>query len=309
MRRSVKKSGSAERRSRIAIGIATSGRRDMLSALLPYLSRQRRLPDEIIICAADENDVDMAALEESGLVIRVLFSERGLCRQRNRILRGAPSADILLFMDDDFLMAPSYLQEMERLFASDPRVVMCTGTVKADGITGPGLTITDALAVLDGGEEPLERSGPDARSTYNGYGCNMALRMETVRAHGLAFDENLPLYGWLEDVDFSRQMARHGKIVRSGRLIGVHLGTKSGRTSGLRFGYSQIANPVYLVRKRTMSVRHASVQIARNLVANTVKLFAPEPWVDRRGRFRGNLRALADLLRGRLAPQNILAFD
>jgi len=31
--------------------------------------------------------------------------------------------------------------------------------------------------------------------------------------------------------------------------------------------------------------------------------------VDRRGRFYGNLRALADLARGRLAPQNILSLE
>src|SRR3546814_2466766 len=32
---------------------------------------------------------------------------------------------------------------------------------------------------------------------YNGYGCNMAIRMAPVREAGLLFDENLPFYGWL----------------------------------------------------------------------------------------------------------------
>jgi len=299
-------SGSADGALHIAIGIATTGRRDILRDVFPYMLRQHRLPDEVIICAADKNDVDPAALDQSGLPVRVLFSERGLCRQRNQILRAASNADVVLFLDDDFLMAPSYLEEMERVFCADPSIVMCTGTVKADGITGPGLAITDALAVLD--RQPATATG-ETSPIYNGYGCNMALRMAPVRVHDLAFDENLPLYGWLEDVDFSRQMASHGRIVRSARLIGVHLGTKAGRTSGLRFGYSQIANPIYLMGKRTMSLKHASAQIARNLAANTIKLFAPEPWVDRRGRFYGNLRALADLARGRLAPQNILSLE
>jgi len=294
---------------RIAVGIATSGRRDTLNAVLPYLGRQLRWPDEVVICAADEKDVDIAAVNAIAPNARVLFSERGLCRQRNAILRNVPKADILLFLDDDFLMAPSYLRETERIFLSDPGIVMCTGTVDADGITGPGLDLSAASMIVDRAEPMQGAGGHEPTTTYNAYGCNMAVRMATVRAHGLAFDENLPLYGWLEDVDFSRQMARHGRIVRSQMLRGVHLGTKSGRTSGVRFGYSQIANPIYLVRKRTMSVRHASVQIARNLAANSVKLFAPEPWVDRRGRFRGNVRALADLLRGRLAPQNILALE
>ncbi|WP_011581916.1 MULTISPECIES: glycosyltransferase family 2 protein [Chelativorans] len=296
--------GGASRSFRVAIGIATSGRRETLHAVLPHLSRQCRQPDEVIICAADESDIDPAMLDGGGMTIRALFSERGLCRQRNQILRAASNADIVLFLDDDFLMAPSYLARMEQVFRADPSIVMCTGTVMADGITGPGLAMKDALAVLDRQTEPAQT---EITPIYNSYGCNMAVRMGPVRAHNLAFDENLPLYGWLEDVDFSRQMARYGKIVRSANLIGVHLGTKSGRTSGLRFGYSQIANPIYLVRKKTMSLRHAAVQVARNLAANTAKLAAPEPWVDRRGRFHGNLRALGDLARGRLAPQNILS--
>ncbi|AZO77314.1 hypothetical protein B5U98_17255 [Bosea sp. Tri-39] len=35
-------------------------------------------------------------------------------------------------------------------------------------------------------------------------------------------------------------------------LRGVHRAVKRGRTSGLRVGYSQIANTVYLARKGTM---------------------------------------------------------
>ncbi|WP_163266774.1 glycosyltransferase family 2 protein [Chelativorans alearense] len=295
--------------TRFAIGIATSGRREILRTLLPHLARQVRRPDEIVICAACEDDVDMAALDTVGLNIRVLVAERGLCRQRNHILRNVPTADILLYLDDDFLMGPSYVDETERIFASDPEVVMCTGTVDADGITGPGIDVSEALAIIDRGQHEPAGAADDPQVIYNAYGCNMAVRMAMVRAEGLAFDENLPLYGWLEDVDFSRQMARYGKIVVSRRLRGVHLGTKSGRTSGVRFGYSQIANPIYLMRKRTMSFRHASVQIARNLIANTVKLTTPEPWVDRKGRLKGNLRALADLVRGRLAPQKIVALE
>jgi GT2 family glycosyltransferase len=293
----------------VAIGIATSGRRDILKATLPHLARQERVPDEIVVCAADPDDVDEQALRAAGLEIRVLIAERGLCRQRNHILRNVPDADILLFLDDDFLMAPSYVGEAERIFDSDPTIAMCTGTVDADGITGPGLEIAEAMAIIESGGCGLLAAPVDPETIYNAYGCNMAVRMAAVRMEGITFDENLPLYGWLEDVDFSRQMARIGRVVRSRRLRGVHLGTKSGRTSGLRFGYSQIANPVYLMRKRTMSFRHASVQMARNLAANSMKLFAPEPWVDRRGRFKGNLLALADLLRGRLAPQNVLRLE
>jgi hypothetical protein len=58
--------------------------------------------------------------------------------------------------------------------------------------------------------------------------------------------------------------------------------------------------------KGTMSAPRALRMILRNLVSNVVKALRPEPWVDRRGRLRGNLLALSDLLRGRIAPDRIL---
>ncbi|RUM99571.1 glycosyltransferase [Pseudaminobacter arsenicus] len=295
-------------RLNLAIGIATTGRRDILQAVLPYLAAQTRAPDAIVICVAADTDIDKSTVLRLDLPIRIIKAERGLCRQRNAIISSVPDADVLLFLDDDFLLTPNYLMEVERVFLDAPDVVVCTGTVEADGITGPGIPVSEGVRIIDVASRG-PGSSPSMMPIYNAYGCNMALRMRIVRHVGLKFDENLPLYGWLEDVDFSRQMARFGKIVRSGALRGVHLGTKRGRTSGIKLGYSQIANPLYLMRKRTMSARHAGVQIFRNVVANLVKAAQPESWVDRRGRLRGNLRAFVDLLRGRLAPQNILTLE
>lgn len=294
---------------RLVIGIATTGRREVLEKVLPHIAGQTRPPDEIVVCAAVAEDIDALVPQRFGLPLRILYSSRGSCSQRNRILRNVPTADILLFLDDDFLMSDGYLAEMENVFASRPDVAMCTGTVDADGVTGPGIAIEEALDILRHGNCRAAASSSRLEPVHNGYGCNMAVRMTAVARAGLFFDENLPLYGWLEDVDFSRRLAPFGGVVRSQRARGVHLGTKLGRTSGLRFGYSQVANPIYLVRKRTLSPRRAAAQLLRNLAANAVKVLRPEPWVDRRGRVRGNLRALADLLRGRLAPQNVMLLE
>jgi hypothetical protein len=96
-------------------------------------------------------------------------------------------------------------------------------------------------------------------------------------------------------------------LVYTNLLTGVHLGAKGGRTSGKRLGYSQIANPVYLLRKRTMPRQLAWRLMARNLAANMLLSVWPEPYIDRRGRLLGNAAALYDLLRGRIHPERILS--
>ena len=110
----------------------------------------------------------------------------------------------------------------------------------------------------------------------------MSVRLALVRQHALDFDERLPLYGWLEDVDFSRQLARFGRVVRSDATRGVHLGTKLGRSLGVPLGYSQIANPFYLMCKGTMGWSRALAQMLRNIAKNVLRSVHPEPWVDRR---------------------------
>jgi hypothetical protein len=284
---------------RIAVAIATAGRRDFVTGVVTRIAAQTRAPDFIAVCPARPEDIDRPALAAMG--VRFAEGPIGLCAQRNALLRHLVDADIVLFLDDDFVTAPEYVERCVALFQQHPDVVMATGAVIADGILGPGLTFAEADTLVD-----ADRPPPDAdrlEEVYNGYGCNMAIRMAPVRAAGLLFDENLPFYGWLEDVDFSRRLAEHGRIVRTEACRGVHMGVKRGRSPGTRLGYSQIANPVYMWRKGTLTASRACAQMVRNLAANLSKSLKPEPWVDRGGRTRGNLLALSDLLRGRIAPQ------
>ena len=193
---------------------------------------------------------------------------------------------------------------IEKAFQLHPDYQMITGTLLADGIGGRGIEPTIARSII---QNDLGTSTPlRAWKVYNGYGCNMSIRLENVLKEHVLFDEDLPLYGWLEDVDFSRRLAHMGKIVRVDGARGVHLGVKTGRTTGVRLGYSQIANPIYMVRRGTLSRPRAFEQMMRNVIANAAKAMFPEPNIDRAGRLRGNLRAVADLIRHRCHPKRIL---
>ena len=85
------------------------------------------------------------------------------------------------------------------------------------------------------------------------------------------------------------------------------MGVKSGRVAGDRLGYSQVVNPIYMLRKGTMTFSQVAGQIFRNIMSNLARAAKPEPFIDRRGRLRGNLRGFADVLRGRLEPERAAA--
>jgi GT2 family glycosyltransferase len=288
---------------RLAVGIATAGRRDILSEALRELEGQTRRPDMVFISPAVEADVNGAVVAALTYDVRVVKGSLGSTFQRNAIIDVAQDFDVMAFFDDDFFAHPTYLEEMERCFASMPDIVAASGLVIADGVKGPGLPVAAAKAVLLGYSES---SGSQLTDQYNAYGCNMCVRLAPVYARDLRFDENLPLYGWLEDVDFCRQVSKSGRVVKNTRMIGVHLGAKGGRTSGVRFGYSQIANPIYTWRKGSTDFFWASRHIRRNVLANLRGLIWSEPWVDRRGRLKGNALAVCDLIKGKLRPDRIL---
>jgi hypothetical protein len=112
------------------------------------------------------------------------------------------------------------------------------------------------------------------------------------------------LYGWQEDRDFGAALAENGgRLVKCAKARGVHLGVKGGRVAGDRLGYSQVVNPVYMLRKGTMTLGQAVAHVFKNIASNLAFAARPEPFVDRRGRLRGNLRAFADVLRGKIEPE------
>lgn len=287
---------------KLAVLIPTYGRKDIVGRLLAHLERQTRRPDLVVLSAPGDEHVPAGSV--TALPVSVVYSRPGLTSQRNAAIGHAMAAhDILVFFDDDFLPASDYLERVEAAFANHPEWAAVTGHVIADGITGAGLSFEAGLEILK-----ADAAGPrdEARAfeEFSAYGCNMGLRSAAIGT--LRFDERLPLYGWQEDVDFTSQLRARGRVMRLTALRGVHLGHKLGRVSGVRFGYSQIANPVYLIRKGTVPMRRGLTQMSRNIAANLVKSLWPEPHVDRRGRLWGNVLAAYHLTRGRVEPEHIL---
>lgn len=298
MKPSHDRSSSPGKQLKVCLIFATRGRAELLKDVVALVDLQTVKPALIIVSCVSDEDVGNLASQPGILVIK---GKPGLPAQRNNALNHVPDDfDVVIFLDDDFLMHSTWISEILKVLDSDPSITCITGTVLADGIHGPGYSFEEGQAILAGTSEIPESliavpaGGP--------YGCNMAFRVRSIA--GLRFDERLVLYGWQEDRDFGGQIWNlGGRVVRVNTAVGVHLGVKRGRVSGRRFGYSQVINPLYLVRKKTMPLRVALDHVLRNVASNIVRSIAPEPWVDRRGRLSGNLIGLWDFVRGRLTPE------
>jgi GT2 family glycosyltransferase len=287
---------------KVAVVIPTYGRKDLLQKVLGHLERQERLPDEVILSVPDHDHVPDYG--SSRLNVSCVFGRQGLAAQRNRALEEALARfDIITFFDDDFLPATNYLSLLVEAFRNNPDWAVIMGHVVLDGACTAGLSLQEGLESLAAAE-----ANPPATAEVvehpGAYGCNMSFRSRDVGS--LRFDERLPLYGWQEDIDFTSQMRRNGRVIWLNTLLGVHLGAKSGRVSGLRFGYSQIVNPIYLIRKGTMGLDFGFRLMCRNLFANLARSIRPEPHIDRRGRLRGNVIGLCHVLTGHIEPEHIL---
>ena len=286
--------------TRVAVVVASTGRPHELQDLLQALSGQTVQQSRIVLSVSDDEDLPDNVPED----VAVVFGDKGAAAQRNRGLNLIlDQADLVVFVDDDYLPTQGMIEGVIAVFATFKDVVGCNGRLLADGINGPGIGYDEAQKLVN----EHQKAGADdinIRDVLDGlYGCNMAFRAAAIGK--VRFDENLPFYSWQEDIDFAAQLLGRGRLIRSDGFAGVHRGVKRGRGSGVRFGYSQVVNPIYLARKKTMRWSYALKIIRNNVLANLLKMFFPEPWVDRRGRVIGNMMGLRDVVLRKDDPRNI----
>jgi GT2 family glycosyltransferase len=287
---------------RIAVVIASLGRPEEVGQLLRSLQNQTRRADQIVLSVTSQSDAP-ADLPADVLVLK---GQKGLPVQRNLGMEAIlSSSDLVAFFDDDYLPSRYALEGIAAFFSAHPDVVGINGRLLADGINSAGISFADACQLIDAHDAHHREDIAIKALLPDGlYGCNMVYRISAIGA--ARFDPQLPLYAWQEDLDFGVQVRARGLLAKTEAFVGVHRGVKGGRTSGVRLGYSQIANPYYLCRKGTMRWGFALRLMLRNFAANHAKAFRAEPWVDRLGRVKGNWLALGHLLTGKIAPGVIL---
>jgi glycosyltransferase involved in cell wall biosynthesis len=289
-----------------AVIIATKDRPQEVSALLDTLALQTVLPDVIVVSACDRNDIEQSIVDEKR--VHVLFGSPGLAAQRNRALSLIQGkCDIIVFFDDDFIPSRFWIERIKILLAMQPEVGCVTGRVLEDGVTNGGLEWSYGQSIVNNEDRKMAPTNNHKTQEFGSpYGCNMAFRATTIES--LWFDERLALYGWLEDRDFGFRVATRAKAISTDVVWGVHLGSKRGRVSGLKFGYSQVVNPWYLMKKGVLTPVDLCQKVLIGLAANLLGTIVTGSHVDRWGRLKGNIIGITDIILRRWAPERIVEF-
>jgi hypothetical protein len=287
--------------------IASTGRPEMLHGTLLSVLRQTLKPSRILVSTIKDEDV---APESRGLPDCKFFTgAKGLCAQLNKVINEIRAdEDPVCVFDDDVELAPTFLETVCEAFDAQPVYIALGGAVVYDGAKRLDRIDREEAAKQIAGHTSQQRQTAES-SRVEGlsnilYGCNMCFRREALIEE--RFDEELPLYSWLFEVDICRRLHRNGQVGNVPLAAVAHLASSGKKMSGVKMGYSQVCNPHYLwTRKRTMSFaefcRHATQALASNGL-RTLNFADP---VDRLGRLKGNLLALWEISRGKSRPKRI----
>jgi succinoglycan biosynthesis protein ExoM len=138
----------------------------------------------------------------------------GLSDLRNRAIDAAEeSGGLLVMIDDDELPSSDWLREL----------VAVQSETDADAVIGPVPPEFPRDApqwLIDGRFFDLARA-PDRSLVDDGYTGNCLIRIDSVRAMGLAFDPRMDRSGGEDQLFFRQMYARGGRIAYAARAVAV----------------------------------------------------------------------------------------
>ena len=208
----------------VALIITTYNRPDALNLVLETVAQQSRLPDEVVICddGSDSNTSAIIGSWFSQLPIRHAWCPdmnfRAALARNLGILKSR--AEILIFVDGDCLLPPSFIEQHLKL--AEPGYLVSGGRqLLTDEQTNLVLSGFQVLsAVFDNWKFSTWPLGPlrdlSPHIWENVRTCNLSVhREDTLGIDGL--DESY--VGWgREDSDFVVRLIHSGVKIRSGRL-------------------------------------------------------------------------------------------
>jgi GT2 family glycosyltransferase len=185
--------------------IATHNRPDSARRLVASLAPELATGLREVIVAENGTPAPMQLSLEGAPLKHLHETRAGKCRIQNRAIAQA-GGEILVFLDDDLVVASGYLAAVENFFDTHSEFAAMKGRILAaedpDKKVGPMAAYLD-LPIADHGDEVIEVRGV--------LGANMAFRADVLKQVG-PFDERLGpgAGGHEEETEMSQRLRRAG---------------------------------------------------------------------------------------------------
>ncbi len=306
----------------VAVAVCTLLRPDGLVRFLESLAGQTRPPDQIVVVDASPDTATEEALKAFAarrrtarevVYVRVGRPLVGLTRQRNQALARV-TTDLVAFFDDDIVLGPRCLEEMERVHRDEGRSVGVAAAIENER-SAPSLLwrtrrILGIVSTLEPGR--YVQSGMSIPWGFLPAGTAVregdwlpggATMWKTEIARRLGFEERFEGYGQSEDLEFSLRAGREGRLLLAPAARVRHEHVAAGRPNAFRKGYMAIYNRYVVHRRNRESRGWSGFAFAYGWTLDTLLLarhaLIPSRWSSTLGEIAGRVRATWDIVAGR----------
>ena len=233
--------------------IATYNRPELLASCITHLLDQRPPLGEVIVVDTSPDDASQRACDTFGAAVTYVRSPfgRGTTATSRNLGVKRCSGDIVLFVDDDAMAHPDWLEQMLAPF-DDPAVVGVGGRVsngqpgeESEGINQIGRLLPDQTLTGNFAANPGRVIEVDHL-----LGASMAFRRSTLKAQG-GIHDLYPGPCLREETDIALRAKRDGgRLMFTPFAVVDHLGGPyaKGRRFDLRYQYYTQRNHVVLLR-------------------------------------------------------------
>jgi glycosyltransferase involved in cell wall biosynthesis len=235
--------------------ICTKDREKDLLECIDSLNAQTLLPEELVIVDAGKENGIKGKLEEkvktTPIKLKYIRTEPGLTRQRNIGVKNA-KGDIVFFFDDDVILDKDYTANIMKIYSSHQNENLGGVGGKIVKATPPPLywRLFNKIFLLNrhGALLPAHTFSPGKVTKARALsGCNMSYIREIFQE--LDFDEHIPGYGLMEDVDFSFRVSQRYQLLLTPDAKLEHKQSPVSRDKISRLVQMQSYNSFYLFMK------------------------------------------------------------
>jgi GT2 family glycosyltransferase len=247
--------GKPNKKLTSSVIICTKDRQQDLLECVDSIKAQTILPKELVIVdAGQQNGIETELKEKlrgTPVQLKYLRTQPGLTYQRNIGVKNS-NGDIVLFLDDDVILNKDYFENIMKVYSSnqDENLGGVGGKIVNLKPTPLHWHIFNRLFLLHRHGALLPTHTPffdEVTQVRVLSGCNMSYKREVFSE--FEFDENLPGYALMEDVDFSSRVSQRHYLVMTPQAKLLHKESPISRDRISKYIQMQNYNSFYLFMK------------------------------------------------------------